>query len=59
MEYTWDLVTLYKKMKGSGSTNTRFTNREGNKMFSDIFTIKRTRIFKAIKWDFYVCNYSK
>lgn len=35
-------------MKESGSTNTRFTNRKGNKMFSDIFIIKMTRIFKAI-----------
>lgn len=51
--YEWNTHEIWsyyvKKMKGSGSTNTRFTNRKGNKLFSDIFIIKMTRIFKAIK----------
>lgn len=33
-----------QKMRGTQSTNTRFTNRNDNKIFSDKFTIKMTSI---------------
>ena len=55
------LGNITQKMKGSQTTNTRFINRNDNKIFNDKFITKMTRLVKLfIKLDFLkVCNYPK
>lgn len=48
MEYTWDLVTLYRKGNEVNQQTQGLWIEKSKKMFSDIFTIKMTTLFKAI-----------
>lgn len=48
MEYTWDLVMLYRKGNKVNQQTRGLWIEKSKKMFSDIFTIKMTRLFKAI-----------